>query len=91
MSAKPLPQWSHRPGSDEHPCDRCDAAWPHTELECETTARRQRASATVPFEVVLTRIVRAELRRCGLRPPAPAGPGVWEWDAAADAWVEVGT
>lgn len=39
------------------------------------------------LEAMLTRIVRAELRRCGIRPAAPTGPGAWRWDAEADAWV----
>jgi hypothetical protein len=34
-------------------------------------------------------VVRAELRRCGLRPPTPPEPGVWRWDAGRDEWVPV--
>ena len=24
-------------------------------------------------------LIRSELRRCGLRPPSPPGPGAWRW------------
>ena len=34
-------------------------------------------------------VVREELRRCGLRPVLPAGPGAWVWSEARDEWVEV--
>ena len=41
----------------------------------------------------LRRVVREELRRCGIRPEKPVVPGaafrIWQWDAAADAWVEI--
>jgi hypothetical protein len=32
-------------------------------------------------------LIRGELRRCGLRPPTPRGPGAWRWDAARDEWI----
>ena len=34
-------------------------------------------------------LIRAELRRCGLRPPAPPGPVAWRWDADRDEWLVV--
>ena len=35
-------------------------------------------------------LIRAELRRCGLRPPSPSGLGTWRWSDAEDAWIPVG-
>lgn len=35
---------------------------------------------------IVREAVRAELRRCGLRPPCPDGVS-HRWDAEADAWV----
>jgi hypothetical protein len=32
-------------------------------------------------------LIRAELRRCELRPPTPPAPGVWRWDAERDEWT----
>ena len=32
-------------------------------------------------------LIRAELRRCELRPPAPSGPGAWRWDPERDEWI----
>jgi hypothetical protein len=46
-----------------------------------------------PDEMILLEafraVVRAELRRVGLRPPTPPGLGMWTWDAEADAWRAV--
>ena len=39
------------------------------------------------LEPAIRRLIRAELRRCGLRPPSPPGCGVWTWSAEADAWI----
>jgi hypothetical protein len=47
------------------------------------------AALAALIEPLVRQAVRAELRACGIRPPAPAGPGAWSWDAAADAWVAV--
>ena len=34
-------------------------------------------------------LIRADLRRCELRPPAPSGPGSWRWDPERDEWIAV--
>ena len=34
-------------------------------------------------------VIREELRRCGLRPVLPLGPGAWIWNAERDEWVVV--
>ena len=45
------------------------------------------------LEDKIQRVVRAELRRCGLKPPRPAAEMIdgrlrtWTWDDDADAWV----
>jgi hypothetical protein len=42
------------------------------------------------LEALVAQVVRAELRRLGLRPPAPPGLGCWRWSAEADEWQPVG-
>ena len=32
-------------------------------------------------------LIRSELRRGGLRPPLPPGPGVWRWCDERDEWI----
>ena len=34
-------------------------------------------------------LIPSELRRCGLRPPTPPGPGAWRWDAERDEWISL--
>ena len=34
----------------------------------------------------IRQVVREELRRCGMRPEVPAGPGVWRFNPSADVW-----
>ena len=34
-------------------------------------------------------LIRAELRRVGLRPPPATGPGAWRWDSAAACWLSL--
>lgn len=49
---------------------------------------QERAKAVSAAELMVRRVVREELRRCGIRPPKPNAYGVWVWRDAEDQWVE---
>ena len=56
-------------------------------LRCQCAAE---AARMTPDELeAIRQVIREELRRCGLRPEAPAGPGVWRFNPAEDSWQPV--
>ena len=53
-------------------------------LRCQCAAE---AARMTPDDLeAIRQVIREELRQCGLRPEAPAGPGVWRFNPSADVW-----
>jgi hypothetical protein len=91
------PRWLDEHGNPmaTRPCDRCVTPVPigrtfrleHTRMIGWQLFTEAQIVQWCGHAQHVRGLLRAELRRCGLRPPTPPGPGVWRWCAERDEWV----